>query len=276
MVSLFQNWLSGVAPASAPAPAVEQEEELDEVAEEAIGTVLQQYGVLLEYEHAQELLPAGTYVVPCFDSVLTWQGALFVRKGWYKGAVFKFKLQLPDDYPDKRPTVKFTSDVFHPLVDPKSGEVDLESWFPHWEGGNDLATFLLPHLERLFLKREYFDAGDGKPTKNEEAQFLFLEDQEAFIEKAAACARLSMQKVHENASGSSLHFTKGPAEAHETILEGLRNTEGLVWDERKSSFMDWFCDHYANKRSRVGVAQGETEVEVKEFEKGSPAAAKPS
>ena len=128
-------------------PVLEEEEQ-----EEEIGNLLQQYGILLEYERMQDLLPSGMYVLPCFDSVLTWQGALFVRQGLYKGAVFKFRLVLPEEYPEQAPDLFFTSDVFHPMVDPQTGQVELVSLFPEWQPGRDFAAFALPHLHRAFLR----------------------------------------------------------------------------------------------------------------------------
>eukprot|EP00434_Breviolum_minutum_P008104 symbB.v1.2.007145.t1/scaffold435.1/size205859/20 len=201
------------------------------------------------------------YVLPCFDSVLTWQGALFVRQGLYKGGVFKFRLVLPEEYPDQGPDLYFTSDVFHPMVDPKTGQVELVSLFPEWRPGRDFAAFALPHLHRAFLRREYF-ASSARPALNPEARQLFLSDPAAFAERARLCANNSLQHVFDNPPGSSLQFTKGPAEAHDAIVEHLKSDPSASLEERKTAFIDWFCDHYANKRTRVGVAQGEAEAET--------------
>mmetsp|Transcript_48205 Transcript_48205/g.105162 ORF Transcript_48205/g.105162 Transcript_48205/m.105162 type:complete len:339 (-) Transcript_48205:33-1049(-) len=233
----------------------------EEEHEEEIGNLLQQYGILLEYERMQDLLPSGMYVLPCFDSVLTWQGALFVRQGLYKGAVFKFRLVLPEEYPDQGPDLYFTSDVFHPMVDPKTGQVELVSLFPEWRPGRDFAAFALPHLHRAFLRREYF-ASSARPALNPEARQLFLSDPAAFAERARECANNSLFHVFDNPSGSTLQFTKGPTEAHDTIVEHLKADPSASLEERKTAFVDWFCDHYAHKRTRVGVAQGEAEAET--------------
>ncbi|CAJ1340525.1 unnamed protein product [Effrenium voratum] len=248
---------------------------LEEDQDEEIGGLLQQYGVLLEYERMQDLLPSGMYVLPCFDSVLTWQGALFVRQGLYKGAVFKFRLVLPEEYPDQGPDLYFTSDVFHPMVDPKTGQVELGSLFPEWRPGRDFAAFALPHLHRAFLRREYF-ASSSRPALNPEARQLFISDPTAFAERARSCAKTSLLHVYDNASGSALQFTKGPMEAHDTIIEHLKADTSSSLEERKTAFIDWFCDHYAHKRTRVGVAQGDAEAETILFDaKAQPKAGYP-
>eukprot|EP00439_Symbiodinium_sp_Y106_P059131 s2917_g8.t1 len=208
-----------------------------------------------------DLLPSGMYVLPCFDYVLTWQGALFIKQGLYKGAVFKFRLVLPEEYPDQGPDLFFTSDVFHPMVDPKTGQVELGSLFPEWRPGRDFAAFALPHLHRAFLRREYFSS-NARPALNQEAKQLFISDPAQFAERAKACANKSLLHVYDNASGSSLQFTKGPAEAHDAILEHLKADPSASIEERKTAFVDWFCDHYAHKRTRVGVAQGDAEAET--------------
>lgn len=262
----FNQWLKEHS-AKESSPAEKKEEEDDpiplqeEEQDDEIGNLLQQYGVLLEYERTQDLLPSGMYVLPCFDYVLTWQGALFIKQGLYKGAVFKFRLVLPEEYPDQGPDLFFTSDVFHPMVDPKTGQVELGSLFPEWRPGRDFAAFALPHLHRAFLRREYFSS-NARPALNQEAKQLFISDPAQFAERAKACANKSLLHVYDNASGSSLQFTKGPAEAHDAILEHLKADPSASIEERKTAFVDWFCDHYAHKRTRVGVAQGDAEAET--------------
>ncbi|CAG8464540.1 1372_t:CDS:2 [Cetraspora pellucida] len=43
--------------------------------------------------------PSGVYVMPSADNFYIWYGVLFVHKGYYKGGVFKFKLNIPIEYP---------------------------------------------------------------------------------------------------------------------------------------------------------------------------------
>jgi len=43
--------------------------------------------------------PSGVYVMPSADNFHTWYGVLFVHKGYYKNGVFKFKLNIPSEYP---------------------------------------------------------------------------------------------------------------------------------------------------------------------------------
>ncbi|CAE8727432.1 unnamed protein product, partial [Polarella glacialis] len=82
-------------------------------------------------------------------------------------------------------------------VDPGSGRMDLTALFPEWRAGRDFAAFALPHIQRAFLRREYFSSS-SRPAQNPEAQELFLKDPAAFADRARACASTTLHKVYEN------------------------------------------------------------------------------
>lgn len=56
--------------------------------------------------------------------ISVWHGVLFVRYGLYKDAKLKFKITF-EHFPRKAPQVTFISEVYHPMVDEKTGELDL-------------------------------------------------------------------------------------------------------------------------------------------------------
>jgi len=255
----FAGWLKGsgdAEDAAAAPPPLDPNQDADK----QVSDLLQQFSVLLEYERLQEIIPSGMYVMPSFESSLTWHGILFLRQGLYKGGAFKFLVELPEEYPDSPPKLYFTSEVFHPMVDAETGLVDIGGVFPEWRPGRDYASFMLPFLQRAMLRREYL-SGSTRPPLNEQARDLYASDPTAFAAKAAECARQSIQTVYQNAKGSALQFTKGPAEAHEKILESLRATDSsYCLEDRKAMFVDWFCNHYAHQRVRVGVEASQVET----------------
>jgi ubiquitin-protein ligase len=55
----------------------------------------QQY-MLIEYRHLAKFAPSGVYVTPSIDSLNTWQGAIFLRQGLYRGGIFKFVCIFPE------------------------------------------------------------------------------------------------------------------------------------------------------------------------------------
>lgn len=59
-------------------------------------------------------------------SSLEWDGILFLRRGLYQGGKFRFTLIFSGDFPISRPDFFFNSKVYHPLVNPDTGKLDLE------------------------------------------------------------------------------------------------------------------------------------------------------
>lgn len=109
--------------------------------------------ISLEYaslRHANHC-PLGIYVVPSSENLLIWDAVLFVHRGsslhcfitvlslthaqwsgYYTGAVLRFRLTFPDDYPERIPAVQFVTDIFHPLIDQK-GYFNLSSHLRPWK-----------------------------------------------------------------------------------------------------------------------------------------------
>ena len=52
--------------------------------------------------------------------------------GYWKGAVYQFRYQVPDDYPYKPPKITCLNKIYHPNIDPK-GNVDLNILRRDWK-----------------------------------------------------------------------------------------------------------------------------------------------
>eukprot|EP00792_Barthelona_sp_PAP020_P003789 TRINITY_DN1650_c0_g1_i1.p1 TRINITY_DN1650_c0_g1~~TRINITY_DN1650_c0_g1_i1.p1 ORF type:complete len:191 (+),score=46.28 TRINITY_DN1650_c0_g1_i1:324-896(+) len=96
----------------------------------------------------------------------------------YEKGIFFVRIELPNNYPYRSPSVQFLTHIFHPNIDFKSGAVCLnvlnQTWTPMYDLNNIFETFL-PQLLRY-----------PNPTDpmNLEAARMMLNKPELFNQKA--------------------------------------------------------------------------------------------
>ena len=115
---------------------------------------LKDYQIMLEFRHLKEHSPAGVYILPSFDNLRNWSGILFIRKGLYKGGIFRFTLELPRSYPADGacPRVAFQTPIHHPHVDKNTGKIDVLSHFNgNWVAGEHYIVVVLAVLKSMFF-----------------------------------------------------------------------------------------------------------------------------
>lgn len=59
---------------------------------------MKDYGLMIEYKHLRQHVPAGIYVLPSFDESRVWYGTIFIHTGLYRNGIFKFTIKLPARY----------------------------------------------------------------------------------------------------------------------------------------------------------------------------------
>ncbi|KAK3113446.1 hypothetical protein LTR53_009252 [Teratosphaeriaceae sp. CCFEE 6253] len=127
----------------------------------------------------------GVYIAPVPDNPRAWFGVLFPRKGPYAGAVLRFHVAFPVEYPARPLVLAFQCDVFHPLVTPWTtythtareegagtvssadrdrlppGGLTLRHGFPEWHAGQ--TTVMEPSLthQTSTARRDQGDSGNG-------------------------------------------------------------------------------------------------------------------
>ncbi|KAF7726355.1 hypothetical protein EC973_008935 [Apophysomyces ossiformis] len=138
--------------------------------------------------------PLGVYVMPSSDNLNLWYGVLFVHKGYYRSGVFKFRLTIPESYPNHPPAVAFLTDMFHPLVD-VNGNVSISQQFPTWRPYQDYIFYVLHYLKNMF-KKAVLDGLVDKHCLNKEAYRLYRTDKAIFGKLAQQCAQLSITESY--------------------------------------------------------------------------------
>ncbi|KAI5626183.1 AKT-interacting protein, partial [Silurus asotus] len=144
-----------------------------------------EYSLLAEFTLVIKQKLPGIYVQPSYRSALMWFGVIFIRHGLYQDGVFKFTVYIPDNYPDGEcPKVVFDIPVFHPLVDPVSGELDVRRAFTKWRRNHNHIWQVLMYARTIFYK-----INTTEPF-NPEAAVLYDKDIQLFKSKVVDSVKL--------------------------------------------------------------------------------------
>lgn len=119
-------------------------------------------------------------VLPHLELIRVWDGVLFIREGIYAGAIFKFRMTFPKEYPRNHPEFQFLSDVFHPLVDGE-GNLDMREFFNTTTKSKHTSLNILKFVKNIFLLNSYLNI---ETSNNKEAGKLFNSNYESFKDKA--------------------------------------------------------------------------------------------
>ncbi|RLV92126.1 Ubiquitin-conjugating enzyme E2 5 [Spathaspora sp. JA1] len=113
----------------------------------------------------------------------------------YEGGTWKIRVELPDQYPIKSPSIGFTNTIYHPNIDEGSGSVCLDvinqTWSPMFGLLNIFENFL-PHLLRY--------ANPSDPL-NTEASNLMTKDEAKYTETVK---RYVQQYAKNNLTGEGI------------------------------------------------------------------------
>ncbi|KAM3624760.1 uncharacterized protein V6R79_001123 [Siganus canaliculatus] len=144
-----------------------------------------EYSLLAEFTLVIKQKLPGIYVQPSYKSALMWFGVIFIRHGLYQDGVFKFTVYIPDNYPDGEcPKLVFDIPVFHPLVDPVSGELDVRRAFTKWRRNHNHIWQVLMYARTIFYK-----INTTEPL-NPEAAVLYEKDVHLFKSKVVDSVKL--------------------------------------------------------------------------------------
>lgn len=124
----------------------------------------------------------GVYAMPSLKSLNVWHGIIFVRGGPYQNGIFRFVIFLQHESPGSQPVLKFTSPLFHPQVDPKSGILNLGVKFPPWDRSKNKIFQILKFMKSCFYNVQTW-GGANKVAIN-----VIHRNIEEFKHRAALCA----------------------------------------------------------------------------------------
>ena len=93
----------------------------------------------------------------------------------YEDGIFELKVNLPNDYPDKRPWLYFITKMFHPNIQQSDGKVSITLLY------NWVKTLTIEEVINGFI--QVMEEPEVGPGYGEEPQKLLEKDRDAFFEK---------------------------------------------------------------------------------------------
>jgi len=192
------------------------------------GPFLLEYALMAEYNMLQKQKLPGVYVIPAAKSPLLWHGMLFIRQGLYQEGAFRFSLYIQENYPDGDcPRVVFQPPIFHPVVNPETGELDVKRAFQKWRRNVNHLWQVLLYTRRVFYKI------DTKSPLNPEAAVLYEKDVDLYKSRVYESIQNAKDKLYDSPMSEDPHairFDKWTPEVHEearkTMLNSKVNTPG--------------------------------------------------
>ncbi|KAI5641504.1 ubiquitin-conjugating enzyme domain-containing protein [Phthorimaea operculella] len=190
----------------------------------------QEYIIMAEYRMLQTENLQGIYVIPSYENSFLWFGVIFVRAGFYEGGVFRFTLTLPENFPDDEvPVLTFTSHLYHPAVDPNTGNLNLSEVFPQWDRKRNHIWQILKYLHLIFHNLHI------KSPANVEASVAFKMNRKLFLDKVRECVMSSIDHIYDDPPTEDKHyitFKPYDPEVHDNaknmMLQPQKTNEGMA------------------------------------------------
>lgn len=129
-----------------------------------------------DFKRIQTDAPQGISGAPLDNNIMSWQAVIFGPDDTpWEGGTFKLTLQFTEEYPNKPPTVKFLSTMYHPNVY-NDGSICLDILQNQWSPIYDISA-ILTSIQSLLT-----DPNPNSPA-NSEAARLFAENRREYNRK---------------------------------------------------------------------------------------------
>jgi len=130
--------------------------------------------------------PEGVSASPLGDENLhVWGGTIFGTDDTaWEGGIFSMRLTFPEQYPDKPPRVRFTSEMFHPNIYP-DGTLCMDLIQDNWSPIYSVCSILIA------IRSLLTDPNCASPA-NPEAAHLYQTDKKAYSRRVRRVAEKSV------------------------------------------------------------------------------------
>ncbi|KAJ8478197.1 hypothetical protein OPV22_021924 [Ensete ventricosum] len=147
--------------------------------------------LMRDFKRLQQDPPAGISGAPHDNNIMFWNAVIFGPDDTpWDGGTFKLTLQFTEDYPNKPPTVRFVSRMFHPNIY-ADGSICLDILQNQWSPIYDVAA-VLTSIQSLLC-----DPNPNSPA-NSEAARMFSENKREYNRKlrSGKSNRISRYRIH--------------------------------------------------------------------------------
>ncbi|XP_067371798.1 ubiquitin conjugating enzyme E2 A, like isoform X1 [Channa argus] len=108
--------------------------------------------LMRDFKRLQEDPPAGVSGAPSENNIMVWNAVIFGPEGTpFEDGTFKLIVEFTEEYPNKPPTVRFVSKMFHPNVY-ADGSICLDILQNRWSPTYDVSSILTSIQKVIYSK----------------------------------------------------------------------------------------------------------------------------
>lgn len=135
--------------------------------------------VKVDFKRLQSDPPEGISGAPMEDDIMKWTCVIFgPDDSPWEGGTFKLSIDFTEEYPNKAPTVKFITKMYHPNIY-TDGSICLDILQNQWSPIYDVSA-ILTSIQSLLN-----DPNPNSPA-NSEAARLYVENKKEYVSKVQA------------------------------------------------------------------------------------------
>ncbi|XP_059481938.1 ubiquitin-conjugating enzyme E2-17 kDa [Neocloeon triangulifer] len=136
--------------------------------------------LMRDFKRLQEDPPPGVSAAPTDNNIMLWNAVMFGPSDTpFEDGTFKLTMEFNEEYPNKPPTVKFVSKMFHPNVYADGG-ICLDILQNRWSPTYDVSA-ILTSIQSLLS-----DPNPNSPANSMAAQ-LYKENRREYEKQVKAC-----------------------------------------------------------------------------------------
>jgi len=140
--------------------------------------------LMRDFKRLQEDPPAGVSGAPCDNNIMQWNAVIFGPADTpFEDGTFKLTITFTEEYPNKPPTVRFVSKMFHPNVYADGG-ICLDILQNRWSPTYDVSA-ILTSIQSLL------DEPNPNSPANSVAAQLYQENRREYEKRVAAIVEQS-------------------------------------------------------------------------------------